>query len=436
MNLPTAPNRTNPLLIAAVALALGACASAPRHDDQLEVARVAVMTAHGDSRVVGEATTELAKADVALHSADALMDSGRPLSEVEHEAYLADRYARTAVEHGRLLSAQATIATLDSRRNAVLLAARENDTRRANQHAERMTEDAYSARRDALISAVDASNKGREAQEARADASNRGIEAQEARADASSKGREAQEARADATNKGLEAQVARADASNKGREAQEARVDASNKGLEAQVARADASDQGRQAQAARADASDQGRQAQAARADASDQGRQAQAARADAYASAQQASNADARSENLERQLSDLRAQPSDRGAVVTLGDMQFVSGRSELQEGSQRAIDQLTSYLSQHPKRTVRVEGFTDSLGSDSYNRALSERRAQSVSHALTNNGVPADRIQTEGYGNAYPVAHNDTASGRQQNRRVEVIISKGDERIAGRSQ
>jgi len=422
MNLPTAPNRTNPLLIAAVALALGACASAPRHDDQLEVARVAVMTAHGDSRVVGEATTELAKADVALHSADALMDSGRPLSEVEHEAYLADRYARTAVEHGRLLSAQATIATLDSRRNAVLLAARENDTRRANQHAERMTEDAYSARRDALISAVDASNKGREAQEARADASNRGIEAQEARADASSKGREAQEARADATNKGLEAQVARADASNKGREAQEARVDASNKGLEAQVARADASDQGRQAQAARADASDQGRQAQAAR--------------ADAYASAQQASNADARSENLERQLSDLRAQPSDRGAVVTLGDMQFVSGRSELQEGSQRAIDQLTSYLSQHPKRTVRVEGFTDSLGSDSYNRALSERRAQSVSHALTNNGVPADRIQTEGYGNAYPVAHNDTASGRQQNRRVEVIISKGDERIAGRSQ
>jgi outer membrane protein OmpA-like peptidoglycan-associated protein len=408
MNLPTAPIRTNTLLIAAVALALGACASAPRHDDQLEVARVAVMTAHGDSRVVGEATTELAKADVALHSADALMDSGRPLNEVEHEAYLADRYARTAVEHGRLLSAQATIATLDSRRNAVLLAARENDTRRANQHAERMTEDANSARRDALISAVDASNKGREAQEARADASNRGIEAQEARADASNKGREAQEARADATNKGFEAQAARADASNKGMEAQEARTDASIKG----------------------------REAQAARADASDQGRQAQAARADAYASAQQASNADARSENLERQLSDLRAQPSDRGAVVTLGDMQFVSGRSELQEGSQRAINQLTSYLNQHPKRTVRVEGFTDSLGSDGYNRALSERRAQSVSHALTNNGVPADRIQTEGYGNAYPVAHNDTASGRQQNRRVEVIISKGEERIAGRSQ
>jgi outer membrane protein OmpA-like peptidoglycan-associated protein len=141
------------------------------------------------------------------------------------------------------------------------------------------------------------------------------------------------------------------------------------------------------------------------------------------------------RAERAEQELTDLQAKHTDRGVVVTLGDVLFATGSSELQEGSQRSISRLTAFLNEHPQRTVRIEGFTDSVGSDAYNQNLSEQRAASVAGALARDGVDRSRIQTRGYGKSYPVASNDSAAGRQQNRRVEVIISDNDQIVPERT-
>src|SRR5208282_6696640 len=108
------PVRTPSVLVAAaVTLILVGCASAPRQDAALDSARSAVTAAHADPQVVGDARTELATADTALHSADALLLAGKPIADVEHQAYLADRYAQAAQQHGQLLASTAAIADLD-----------------------------------------------------------------------------------------------------------------------------------------------------------------------------------------------------------------------------------------------------------------------------------------------------------------------------------
>lgn len=132
--------------------------------------------------------------------------------------------------------------------------------------------------------------------------------------------------------------------------------------------------------------------------------------------------------------LQQLQGQQTERGTVVTFGDVLFDTGRAELKGGSQRNIDQLADYLRANPERKVRVEGFTDSTGGDSFNQQLSERRAAAVANALRRNGVDAQRIISAGYGKEYPVASNADAQSRQLNRRVEVIISNGASAVSQR--
>jgi len=136
---------------------------------------------------------------------------------------------------------------------------------------------------------------------------------------------------------------------------------------------------------------------------------------------------ADAREENaeLQRQIDALQARPTDRGLVLTLGDVLFESGRAELKPGAASNLGQLVAFLAKYPSRTVAIEGHTDSVGGDDYNLGLSQRRADSVRTHLVSRGVDAARITSMGAGESSPVAGNDTAAGRQQNRRVEVIIS-----------
>lgn len=83
-------------------------------------------------------------------------------------------------------------------------------------------------------------------------------------------------------------------------------------------------------------------------------------------------------------------------------------------------------AFFREHPQRTVLIEGYTDSRGSDAYNLGLSERRAEAVQDFLLENGISPDRVRARGYGKAYPVASNATEAGRLQNRRVEVVISE----------
>jgi outer membrane protein OmpA-like peptidoglycan-associated protein len=156
---------------------------------------------------------------------------------------------------------------------------------------------------------------------------------------------------------------------------------------------------------------------------------QAEAARGQAEMAQQQAQiDAEAArrtAADLEAQLRELQAKQTDRGLVLTLGDVLFDSGQASLKPGAASSIDRLTAFLSGSPDRSVIIEGHTDSLGADSFNLSLSENRANAVKAALMAKGISPQRIVTVGKGESVPVASNDNSAGRQQNRRVEIIIS-----------
>lgn len=171
-----------------------------------------------------------------------------------------------------------------------------------------------------------------------------------------------------------------------------------------------------QARTREADAARQ--QAEAARQQASQARQQAEAARADA-------ASARAQADALQAKLKELEAQQTERGLLVTLGDVLFAFNSDRLLPTAGPRLDKLARFLADHPDRLLRVEGYTDGVGSDAYNLNLSQRRAAAVQQALVQRGVAAQRITTAGYGKAHPVASNASAEGRALNRRVEVIIS-----------
>ncbi len=136
------------------------------------------------------------------------------------------------------------------------------------------------------------------------------------------------------------------------------------------------------------------------------------------------------RADQLASRLRELQAKETDRGLVVTFSDVLFDVGRAELRPGALARVDQLAAVMREYPERNVLIEGFTDSTGSQSTNQELSERRAMSVRQALVMRGVDPKRVVARGHADRYPVADNSSASGRQQNRRVEAVLSdaKGD--------
>lgn len=155
--------------------------------------------------------------------------------------------------------------------------------------------------------------------------------------------------------------------------------------------------------------------------------REAQRLAQEAEARAQEAREAGLRSQTLEQELADLKAKKTDRGIVLTLGDVLFETGKANLQPAAYSTIDRLATALKEVPSRKVMIEGHTDSVGSAEFNQQLSQSRAQSVQAALLERGVASDQIQTIGKGESTPVASNDNAGGRQQNRRVEMIFQEG---------
>jgi outer membrane protein OmpA-like peptidoglycan-associated protein len=146
------------------------------------------------------------------------------------------------------------------------------------------------------------------------------------------------------------------------------------------------------------------------------------------------AEQAQARARQLENELRDLAAKETARGTVVTLGNLMFGIDSAQITEGGMHNLRKVADVLLKYPQRTVLVEGFTDNSGSAEHNKELSERRSASIRTALIEMGVSADRIATRGYGEDYPIADNNTAFGRQINRRVEIVISDDSGKISPR--
>lgn len=134
-----------------------------------------------------------------------------------------------------------------------------------------------------------------------------------------------------------------------------------------------------------------------------------------------------ARTDNdeLHRQISELNAKATERGLIVTLGDMLFETGKSQLKGNAANNLGKLSSFLKSYPDRTLQIEGHTDNVGSEENNLSLSQRRADSVRIFLVTQGIDSNRISAFGKGENSPVASNESISGRALNRRVEVIIN-----------
>ncbi len=220
-----------------------------------------------------------------------------------------------------------------------------------------------------------------------------------------------------------------------------AREVGSRKGAEAEVAAAGAeTDQmrlaarTREADNATRAAASATQQAQGATRQAEASQRSAAQSQQQAQVALQQAGDANQRNAMLEQQLRDMNAKKTDRGMVVTIGDVLFDTGRAELRSGGIQNLQRLGTFLKTYPQRKAQIEGYTDSVGSDAMNLTLSTRRAAAVKQALVSQGVEPSQVVAQGFGEANPVATNDEAAGRQANRRVEVVLSDEQGAIAPR--
>ncbi|MCX5510326.1 OmpA family protein [Pseudomonas sp. BJa3] len=134
----------------------------------------------------------------------------------------------------------------------------------------------------------------------------------------------------------------------------------------------------------------------------------------------------------VEAQIVALASEQTDRGLVMTLGDVLFDTGQADLKNSASRTVLKLVQFLQLNPRRVVRIEGYTDSTGAAEENLKLSRDRAQSVADMLVDLGVDETRIQVEGYGDQYPVEANASERGRAQNRRVEIVFSDDKGKLA----
>lgn len=143
------------------------------------------------------------------------------------------------------------------------------------------------------------------------------------------------------------------------------------------------------------------------------------------------AADADREKAELQRQIDLLQAKATERGLVLTLGNVLFASGRAQLTAGGKDSLNNLVVFLNQYRDRNVIIEGHTDNVGSDVDNLALSTRRAESVKSYLLQQGVGSQRVTSIGLGETRPIADNDTETGRQYNRRVEVVILDNPQQV-----
>ena len=316
--------------------------------------------------------------------------------------------------------AAATLAKAEQQlRTAEEVYGRKSDRKAVEAAAREVVQTAEEAR----VMAV--KQKAEEDAQAKIAADKRAAEEREAkaRADAAAEGQrrlEAEQAR-------KQAEAAQAEALRMKQDAEKAAAEAARQKQEADQARAAAL---AQQQAAEAEAQRAAQERTAAQAAAEQAARDRAAAQADAEKARQAAAQAEAEKAQLRQQLlaqlnSILQTRDSARGLIVNMSDVLFDTGSYTLKPGAREKLAKISGILLAHPGLTLQIEGHTDSVGGDEFNQQLSERRADSVRDFLAENGVPASAITARGFGKTQPVASNDTAEGRQRNRRVELVVN-----------
>jgi len=318
------------------------------------------------------------------------LEPGSPLDLAE---------ARNAVELARLAGADRFAADTYGKAAALLADAELAREKRRGSNAIMMSA------RQAAQTAEDARLVGLQRQEEAFQAEQRRI-AQAREADALARARAEAEQRRQAE---LNAQAA----ASQRAEAERARVEADAARAQADAARAQADADRQRAEAERQRAEDALRNAEA------------EASRSQTVAAQSEREKAELR-DQLRQQLSViLETRETARGLIVNLSDVLFDTAKATLKPGAREKLARVSGIIGSHPGLKLEVEGHTDSVGTDEYNQDLSERRAESVRAYLVSQRIEPQSVTTKGFGEHQPVATNDTAAGRQRNRRVELVVS-----------
>lgn len=384
-------NRYFPLSLIAAAILSGCSTTLPPENTLLADARSSYNSARTNAQVTKLAPIELQDAGDSLNKADSALSKGESEATVNQLAYLAKQKVAIAQETAKRKTAELDVANASVKRDQVRLEVR--------------TAEADAARKRAQIAQQTADQRAKALEEASAKSQRDQtlIAARIAELDEAKKQAAIAQLAADQQAAALAEASAKAERDQALIAARMAEVEEARKQTEMAQLAAD------QRAAALAEASTKAEQDQALIA-----AKIAEVEAANAKAEENRALIA-----QQEAQLKELQAKKTSRGMVITLGDVLFNTNKAELSSGGINNVKKLGDFLNKYPQRKVLIEGHTDSVGSDSYNQALSERRADAVKKALVDMGIDGERVATRGYGESSPLANNETAAGRQLNRR-----------------
>lgn len=373
------------------------CASTPQSPPGAADVRAKLTRLQTDTNLGSRAPAEIKEAEAAVRLAEVPVPKDRALGS--HRVQMADYKVELAEAKASTRYAEDQRMELSEAREHARLAARTREADLARRQADMARLDANRARDDAdaarASEASATSYAERQAEIARRDAERARLAA------AAEANRQAELSRTAVEN---ERARAAADATEATRQARLAKSEADKASA---LAATDAANAARQVEAAHNEADKARSAADKVRA----------LAEADAAGAARQKAE-------LQRQIDLLEAKTTDRGLVLTLSNVLFATGMADLKVGATNTLDKLISFLNQYPDRNVIIEGHTDNVGTSTSNQALSQRRAESVKAYLEQNGIGTQRLSASGLGEDQPVAENESATGRQQNRRVEIII------------
>ncbi len=351
-----------------------------------------------------------AKFDLLQHGEYSTITTGNEATRLDPRVPLSLYEARNAVQIAQASGSDKYAAASFQKAQQLLTEAEASQKNKAPRKSVDMTA------REAVQTAQDArSITMKRLEEERQEAERKAAEAREALA---------KQQAADAEKAKLEAQLAQEKAARDQAAAEAAQAAALAQQQAAEKEAALASQQKVAAEATAAQAAQQA--AQAAQLAA----QQKAAAEADAERARQAAAQAESEKAELRKQLlqqlsSILQTHDTVRGLIVNMSDVLFDTGSYTLKPGAREKLAKISGILLAYPALKVQVEGHTDSVGSDDFNQRLSEQRAESVRDYLVQQQVPADAVTAFGFGKTKPVATNDTAEGRQQNRRVELVVN-----------